>query len=225
MFRILIVEDDPFSSSQMKALLDEALREPGDRAPHKIDTALNIQTARRLIESAVATKRPYDAIVLDLVLPSQSGQIAEFDESLCMTAHTLMPYALVAHITAYDKDDQIRTHVQRCHTEVIDKSFVLSKRAHFAQELSGRLKAFLFGQQLEERMDDVFGPFQAGEQGVSRIPRRPESVASLTHELAALCREVATHWHDLDERTQTRVRAIFYVDDTTETIRVSLLSQ
>jgi CheY-like chemotaxis protein len=217
MFRILLVEDDEFTLSQMKALLHEALQEPDNQIHHQIDTAFDVQTARRLIESAVVTKRPYDAVVLDLILPSQSGAYAEFDESLCVTIRALMPAALVVHVTAYENDEQVKTHVQKNHYEVVDRSFVLSKSPNFMDVFLNTLKSFLFGQQLEGKINDVFP--------ISRhIQRRPGGAASLTHELAALCRDIAKHWNDLDEHRRGRVRTIFYVDDTIEPVRVSLLN-
>ena len=223
MFRILIVEDDPITLSSMQGLLHEALLDPDNHTPTRIDTAENVQSARRLIESAVVAKRPYQAVVLDTMLPNQPGLPIEFDESLCDTIYALMPSALIAHITAFQHDEQVRRHVQKRHTELVDKSIVLSKSHDFGQVLCDKLKAFLFGQQVEEQMDQMFKRAEADAEQIIRLRQRPRGTGSLTHELAALCRDIARHWNDLDERCRARVRTVFYIDDTKEPVRVSLL--
>src|ERR1700690_190314 len=58
--RVLVVEDEP----KMAALIARGLREEG----HAADVAGNGEDALWMVESA-----PYDAVVLDVMLPGQDG--------------------------------------------------------------------------------------------------------------------------------------------------------
>jgi len=225
MFRILIVEDIIETLRQLKALLTESLCTTENEL-HQIETALTVEDAHKLIVQARADKRPYDAIILDLMLPKQLGDSTEVDESLCLMVQRFMPSTLIAHITAYTDDKTVREHLKNYHIEQIDRSFALSKTdIDYAQKLVIKLKVFLYSNQLERRLTQILGWPEASasiKPNQSKYIRMPGQ-ESLTHEIAALTRDITRHWHDLDEKLKDQIRRIFYVDDASDIIRVSLL--
>lgn len=229
MFRILIVDDVKEIVKQLKVSLTEALREAEGEHTAQINTASNVHDAQKLIENAHLEKRPYHAIILDLKLPRQEGDSPEFDESLCMLARRVTPYTLIAHITAYTDDELVTNHLKKYHLEQVDRSFALSKAdREYGLALASELKAFLYGNLIEEQMAKVAD--WTGSQGFTSVRghranhTRVRGTGSMTHDLAALFRNITKYWHDLDDATKERIKKVFHVADQGDGIRISLIN-
>ncbi|MCI0489896.1 MAG: hypothetical protein L0229_25165 [Blastocatellia bacterium] len=224
MFRILIVEDIEETRKALQSLLSEAF-------PNSlIDTSATVAEAHEFLEVIRKKELLYHAIILDFKLPKEKiGAHAEIDESLCLAVRDMAPSSLVIHITAHPDDELVERHLRRVHEEQIDpRSLTLPKEgSNWPIQLLKKLKAFLYGIPIEERINSLFGiNSMAATAARNRIEReRPKSWSegSITHELAALCRDIVTHWNDLDESLQATIKTIFYVDAESDPIRVSLL--
>lgn len=220
MDRVLIVEDDRKTSEQLRLAITEQI----DGV--QVDVATTVAVAREQIDRAYAGKQPYQAVILDMRLPAESGANPTLDETLCHAISLKMPYTLIAHITAYDVDENVRRHLEVAHARQVDRSFRLTKEWDFAIELISRLKQFLYGLRIEEHMGRLFGGGAAvlypprPRALPSRVTRRERSI---THELAALMRDISTYWSHLDPSTQLRIKNVFNVDETGDEVTVSLL--
>ena len=232
MFRILIVEDIRDTLKQLNLFISEALKEPDGEQNFVIHTAEAVDDARRLILEAKGRGQPYHAVVLDFKLPKQMGhnpELPDTDESLCLLIRQQSRDTLVAHITAYRADEVVSRHVRLVHEEQLDPwALVFSKAdSDYALKLVERLRAFLYGRRIEKQITYVFGePQEARELAFAARgrdePVRAQGVRSLTHDIAALRRDIVTHWHYLDERIQELVRQYFRVDAESHPVRVSL---
>src|SRR6266550_116526 len=109
MFRILVVEDDARTSTQLRNIITEQIDDV------HVETALNVPDAHELITAAKEKNQPYDVVVLDLMLPPEAGLKAELDESICQRVRLTMERALVAHITAHDDDATVERHLEVVH--------------------------------------------------------------------------------------------------------------
>lgn len=226
MFSFLIVEDFEPTLRNLKGYLEEAFSLQADAPRVIISTATSVEEGQKHLEEAFDKKKPFDAIILDFQLPhSDKGKV--IDESLCLTAKKLMPYTLVAHITAFDADPKVKEHLKRTHEEQIDpRAFTLSKAdKKYHKKLIDRISSFLYGKRIEQQMNSIFGTFEDfNSRERYRLKRaKPVQDRSFTHALAALCRDVEGHWRHLDERMQERIKQVFRVEVTRDSVRVSLL--
>lgn len=221
MFRVLIVEDDEMTSQQLAEVIAERI---DDVQP---DVAMNVPEAQRLIDAAYAGKQPYHAVVLDLMLPADSGAGPTLNQTLCESVSQKMPMSLVAHITAYAEDPDVKRHLEVVHDRQVDRSFRLVKEEDYADELIKKLKPFLYGLRIEERMNKLFGPAGASLYGLRpRAMLRPRATRrerSMTHELAALTRDIAAYWKDLDPGMKLRISELFNVEEKEGGVTASLL--
>lgn len=229
LFRILIVEDIKDTLKQLRLYISEALREPDGAPSVVIQTAESVEDAKHLILEAKEREQPYHAVVLDFKLPKQMGHYPELpniDESLCLLIRQTMSATLVAHITAYIDDEVVRSHLRLVHQEQVDpRALVFSKaEGDYALKLIERLRAFLYGMRIEEQMAQVFDePRELAFAARGRIERaRSRGGRSLTHDIAALRRDIVAHWHYLDKQLQNDIRKFFRVDDQSRPVRVSL---
>jgi CheY-like chemotaxis protein len=214
MFRLLIIEDDDSTLYHLKKYLSGAFSKHVTEFPPQIDTAITVSEAQALIEASYAKKSPYHAVILDFKLPKISGEVAEFDESLCLAVRRLLPRTLVVHISAYIADELIQNHLNDFHLHSFDSSFTLSKlNVDYPERLAIMLKGFLYGAQIEEQIELVWrvGTTQEDSQG------------DVTHELAALSRNITRHWEYLDDTMKEKIKRFFYVDCSVDPPRVSLL--
>lgn len=213
MFRILIVED---ITNTLKALNEFLLEAFPDS---QIDEAETVNEGYRLIEGAYSAEFPYHAVILDFKLPKDIGENPESDESLCELIRRRMPEALIAHITAYSKDEDVENHMRKAHTEQVDQSvFALSKTdVDWPVQLVNKMKAYLFGAHILKKMESLFGAGRTSPRS------RVRGAGGLTHEIADLSCEIASRWRLLDESAKKRIETIFRVDDTSDPVRVSLL--
>ena len=217
MFRVLIVEDDENTASQLKNIITEQIEDV------HAEIAMDVPAARHFIESAKDDTQRYHIIVLDMMLPPKSGIQAELDLSLCNNIRNVMPLTRVAHITAYDKDDGVKTHLETIHDTDIDRSFSLSKETGFATRLVNRVGPFLYGLRIEQQLNDLFNGGAMTSYPV-RSGRHREAFGdrSKTHELAALTRDISNHWETLEEKVKTRIRNHFDVTVDGDDVTVSL---
>lgn len=206
MFRVLIVEDEEKTSKQLKSILSDHIEDV------QVHTAADVPEGRRLIEAAQAAHKPYHVVVLDMMLPPEVGHQARLDVSLCETIQHTMQHTLVAHVTAYDQDDAVRTHLDVAHESRPDLSFRLTKGRGFAKSLLERLRPFLYGLRIERQLNSLFnGPASPGYPVEAVMKREADNARSKTHELAALMRDISSHWEFLDEGLKTRICDIFKV--------------
>jgi hypothetical protein len=219
----MIVDDVGDTLRQLEAFVSEYFALHGTAV--EIDKAMSVDEACHLLHEAFARTAPYDAVILDFNLPAQRGQSAQVDESVCSTVRALMPSTLVSHITAYHDDEVVKTHME--HTHFIDPSsraLVFSKVNHeYATRLVEHLKTYFFGKIVEERMGEIFGA--SAEAPFARRRRASDAGGDgpVTHELAALLRDIESHWPDLDERVRAKVKSVFHVEQTGEQVTVRLL--
>jgi CheY-like chemotaxis protein len=208
----------------MKEYLVEALSEHESRLSAHIDTAATVTEGKRFIDMAFVEGEAYDVIILDLMLPKETGFFPEIDDSLCLAVRKVTPDTLIVHLSAYIHDDAIENHVRTHHIESIDRSFTLSKlNVDYPTQLANRLKIFLYGNQIEGQIVEVFGATgHSNFGGRSSISRRPRSTVS-THDLASLCRNIVQYWNYLDEPLKQRIQQLFYVDGDSDPIRISLM--
>lgn len=222
MFRVLIVEDDEKTSEQLARAVKEQIDDV------KPDVAMNVPEAQKLIDEAYREKQPYHAVILDLMLPAESGAGATLNQTLCESVSRKMPSTLVAHITAHADDPDVKRHLEVVHDRQVDRSFRLVKEADYADELIQKLKPFLYGLRIEERMNKLFG-IGGGASLYSLRPRealRPRASRrerSMTHELAALTRDISAYWSDLDPGMKLRIKELFNVEEKDGEITASLL--
>jgi CheY-like chemotaxis protein len=216
-FRILIVDDDSPTSKQLKSIIIEQIEDV------HADTALDVPDAEKFLKSAHERKQPYDAVVLDLMLPIKKGSQPELDESLCLKIREKWPDTLVAHITAYDRNETVKNHLETVHDRQIDRSFRLAKKPGFSRELIDKLKPFLYGLRIKAQLNKLFnGGAGMGYTLMGGRLREPASDRSITHELAALTRDIASHWKYLDKGLQEQIKEIFNVTVNKNEVTVSL---
>lgn len=231
MFQILIVEDVKRTLEQLTKYIAAALKESNDEPSAVIHTAEGVEDARQLIRAAADNNQPYHAVILDFKLPEQAGgnpELARIDETLCLLIRQTMRSTLVAHITAYSNDEVVRDHLRLVHQEKVTPALTFLKAdPEYAIKLVDELRSFLYGMRIEEQIAVVFGEPRAlafAARGRSRQPERARarSERSLTHDIAALRRDIAAHWHHLDEKRREWIRQYFRVDDNSQPVRVSL---
>lgn len=229
MFRLLIVEDVKGTLKQLALFISEALKEPDGKPCVVIHTAEAVEDAEQLILGAAEKNQPYHAAILDFKLPRRVGlnpELPDIDQSLCLLIRQKMRSTLIAHITAYMGDEVVREHLRLVHQEQINpKALVFSKAdSEYALKLVERLRAFLYGMRIEEQIALVFGEMQelgfATKGGTERSRSRARAKRSrsraqrsLTHDIAALRRDITAHWHYLDEQLQDRIRIFFWTDN------------
>jgi len=231
MFRLLIVEDVKNTLEMLKVYISDALKEPNGESSVVIHTAEGVEEARGLIAAAADNSQPYHAVILDFKLPEQAGfnpELAEIDETLCLLIRQTMRSTLVAHITAYSNDQVVRDHLRLVHQEKVTPALTFLKAdPEYAIKLVDELRSFLYGSRIEEQIALVFGEPRAlafAARGRGRQPERARarSERSLTHDIAALRRDIAAHWYHLDEKRREWIRQYFRVDDNSQPVRVSL---
>lgn len=217
MFRILIVEDEEKTATQLKNIITEQIEDV------HAQIAADVPAAQQLIDEAKDSNHPYHVIVLDMMLPPKTGIQAELNLSLCNTIRNVMPLTRVAHITAYDKDDAVKTHLETVHDTDVDRSFSLSKETGFATRLVDRVGPFLYGLRIEQQLNELFnGGAITGYPVKSGRPRESIGDRSKTHELAALTRDISNHWETLDEAVKTKIRHFFNITVNKDDVTVSL---
>lgn len=233
MFRILIVEDIKRTLDQLTKYISAAFKEPNGESSVALHTAEGVEDARRVIQAAADNNQPYHAVILDFKLPEQAGgnpELARIDQSLCLLIRQTMRSTLVAHITAYIEDEVVREHLRLVHDEKVTPALTFLKAdPEYAIKLVDELRSFLYGTRIEEQIALIFGEprplaFAARVRGrqPERGRQRTRAERSLTHDIAALRRDIAAHWHHLDQKRREWVRQFFRVDDETKPVRVSL---
>lgn len=220
MFRILIIEDMKGTLTQLEKLLAETFAES------LIDKAETVKQARELIEQAHNSERPYHAVILDFMLPKDTGENPEADESLCKLLRQKMNQALIAHITSYPEDTKVQEHLRKAHVEEFGPvAFAHSKvSALWAIELIQKLKAYLHGTRILSRTRLLFNsPGNSNTDYAWSHRSNVRAAGGLTHEIADLSRDIAVHWRDLDKQAREEIGKVFQIDDAEEVVRVGLL--
>ncbi|OGW16671.1 MAG: hypothetical protein A3G93_00470 [Nitrospinae bacterium RIFCSPLOWO2_12_FULL_45_22] len=221
MFRILIVEDIELTLEQLEKTLSEEFPQS------TIDTAETVKEGLERIEAAVDKGQHYHAAVLDFKLPEDKGKQDEVDESLCEKIRHEMPDIIVAHISAYPGDPKIQDHVKNYHLDRRDSSAALISKdeVDWPSELVKKLKEFLYGTRIEEQINNLFRkqPVSAYREPIYRRRTGTIGNGSVTHELAALFRDILENWTALDDRLRTRIMSLFRVDTSSDPIRIGLI--
>jgi CheY-like chemotaxis protein len=216
MFRILIVEDIKNTLEQLFDLI--ALHFPDSQ----IDKAATVKEALEWLAKAETEEWEYDAVILDFRLPVDKGEHPEGAEVLCLTIQQKMPQAFIAHITAHPNDKDVKEHMQRIHREQAGYSAIdLSKlEVIWPEKLLDQLKQFLMGQRIEMQLEALFPSALASRAGAGRD--RVRAAGGVTHQLAALSRDIIDFWPHLSEITKEKVKMFFHVDESDKTIKVEL---
>jgi hypothetical protein len=231
MFRILIVEDIQGTLQQWVKTITFAFTEPNGEVSVSIHTAESVSDAKQKIEDAYYKKRPYHAVILDANLPPEPGRPPKIDESLCAMIREVMKSTLVVHITMFDDDSVVKEHLRAFHQEQVDpRSFALSKSGTDARELVKKLRGFLYSRRVEEQMNSIFGQqtqlsFAARGRNRAAAAQRSRIERDSTLDIAALRRDIVTHWSDLDDRLKERIQMVFRVDANSVPVRISLVRE
>jgi CheY-like chemotaxis protein len=210
MFRFLIVEDDRSTAETLKLVLEDAF--PGAL----VVFAGDVELASQLLSGAT---RPFDAVVLDSLLPNGRG------ETVCQHVREQTSYSTVAHITAHDNDPQLASHLKGEHVHKSQRGFVVYKRLNepWTEELVLLLSRDLFGLRIGRQLDELFGP-EGREPSSTATPRGYRTPKeSRTNELADLSRDIVDFWDKVGSDVRVRIKQYFYVDDSGRPIRVALL--
>lgn len=218
MFNILIADDDEPTRQQLEKYLADIL--PGVA----IETAGAVDPAIQCVEMAYSRGAPFDAAILDFKLPIDQGGNPEPDHTICDRIHELMPETFVVHITAFGDDPEVLKHILESHRSRYDPwgDYVPKNKSDYAQRLGTILKNWLYGKPIEDAMDMLFGRV-AERAAFPSAPMDMRRGGSLTHELAALTRNIESHWNDLDDRLKKRIAQVFHVNEDVTPIRVSVL--
>jgi CheY-like chemotaxis protein len=221
MFNILIVDDEPETSYQVKALINEEIPEA------QVETAATVEEGRQALMGAHRADRPFDAVILDFKLPETAGENPEVDVSLCREIELLMRNALVIHITAFKEDPFIIQHLEEVHeTKFGNKAIRLWKLdTKIAEQLLDKLKPELYGQHVLQQIKNLFNleaPAKSSTKKRQRYARGFRTGRSRTHELGTVTRQIAACWDNLDEEVQGKVQEIFSVKRSGKDVTVSL---
>lgn len=213
MFRILIVEDEPNTSEELQQIIREQIDDAS------VEIAMNVPEAIACIDRAKNSNQLFHAVVLDMMLPPKAGISPILDETICRALRRVMPYTLIAHITAFDDDQNVKDHLDSIHgPSEIDLSFSLAKEPNKGQQKGGyslllieRLRPFLYGLRIEEQLNELFNGGGLAGYPVIRPRRDNSNHRSRTFELAALTRNISNDWKYLGEGLRTRIKDIFTV--------------
>jgi CheY-like chemotaxis protein len=216
MFRILIIEDIKNTLEQLYDLI--ALDFPDSQ----IDKAATIREALALLATAETEEWEYDAIILDFRLPADKGEHPDGSEVLCFAIRQKMPQAFIAHITAHPDDTEVKEHMRRVHCEQAGYSAIdLSKlEVIWPEKLLDQLKQFLKGRRIEAQLEALFPSGLAARVGAGRD--RVRAAGGVTHQLAALTRDITDFWTDLNEKTKEKVLQFFQIEESGKAIKVNL---
>lgn len=213
MFRILLVEDNEDTLKELADYLSEALHRP------QIDGAMDVKQAMERIGGT----NLYDAVILDFKLPATLGENPEIDESVCKEIEAQMHSAFIAHISSFADDGKVQEHLRKIHAERVGNRVIFIPKSDetWPERLLEELKAFLFGTRIEARISNLFRddspPGLDGSRHHQFTPAR-----NVTHDLAALVRDIAEHWDDLDNGLRSRARKFFRVEYKDGRVVVSL---
>jgi len=221
MFSILIVEDDVNTNTALRDRLERVLNGA------QVDAVESVDDAIQHLETAQRNQEPYDAVVLDVNLPRAIGESAEMDQTLCGIIRTLMPRnTIIAHVSAFLDDPTVIRHMKTQHDEQLDRAFRLSKREpKWTMVLESKLKCFLYGAQISQQMDQLFGeegaPSSTHRNRLGRVQSGMDR--SVTHKLSGLSRAIETYWNDLDDSLKARIERTFEVTKKDNRTIVSFL--
>lgn len=174
----------------------------------QVDVARDPSAASDLISAAVSEGQTYDAAIL----ASGDGR----SEETCYALTTRMRGTLIVHTTATPEDRQLLGHIGLVHLDPLRPSpatVVDTLNATWMPEIIRLMKAYLFGARIAAQLDALFGPTPFNK-----------AQRSLTHDVAAVCHEIATHWDDLSDPLKGRIRGVFEVDEGRRPIKVGLLA-
>ena len=209
MFRILLVEDVLRTLEELRELLQDVFPNAS------LETASTVADGQNKIWTAATNNQPFDIAILDFKLPAHKGLNPEIDESLCQEIKSKMPKTLVIHITAFHEDSAVTTHIAKHHTgKNAPRVELIQKNDDWPEKLLSEIKAYL----IERQLDSLFD----GQTDATEARKVVRSSGSLTHALAALSRDIANHWHDLDDATRARIREYFETTEDEQQVRVSL---
>jgi CheY-like chemotaxis protein len=210
MFRILLVEDILNTLDELRELLKEAFSDV------LVETASTVEEGLDKIKVAEGRNQPFDVAILDFKLPAHKGLNPETDETLCIEIKSRMPGTLVIHITAFHEDVAVAKHITRHHTgKNTPRVELIQKSAYWPEKLLSATKSYL----IEQRLGALF----ERQIGGSEARKAMSGAGSLTHQLAALSRDIATYWRDIDEPTKKEIRDNFEITEDEQGVHVTLL--
>ena len=92
------------------------------------------------------------------------------------------------------------------------------------EQLIVKVKSYLYGSLIDQQMDNLFGmsntPNSVWERG--GMYNNVNKSGHLTHDLAALTRDIVKYWDELEEPIRKRIKEKFDVDTSSVPIRISL---
>jgi len=217
----LVVEDQTEMLKQLDKLLSESL---GGAVIH---TARTVVEALETLDRADRSQVDYDVAIVDFKLPEKEGDNPEVQYAVCDRIHQTMLDTMVVHITGFKSDGDVIAHVFRGDSRSTlspQVLFISKDDVEWAAKLLRKVKEFVYGTPIRRRIDDIFGSRgQSRGVPVERHAHRRYGRTGLSHDLAALTRQIAEHWEDLDKPLRRRIQRVFRIDTSEEPIRVGLL--
>jgi DNA-binding NarL/FixJ family response regulator len=199
-FRILLVEDEELAREALSDLLRRRIPECD------IDAFGDVASAKTAIERLAAQSMPCDIAILDFKLPKSLGEAAvEIDETLCHLVSSLMPDAIIVHITGWMKDEKVRHHLDTVHQPAsAGFSFDKEEKDNVA-DLIRRTKQTLYGRLIERELRGLES--QTGAEGLRG--REDLSALSTTGMMNRVCQDIETYWEDLHPALRARLEGLF----------------
>lgn len=207
-FRVLLVEDEPDTRTQITELIEERI--PGCL----VNAVGSVADGQKLIEQARVTNVPFLAAVLDIKVPKTFGEEPQTDATLCVEFQASFREGLVFHITGFKGDPDVDEHIRQEHPPDKPRGFVFDKGEDFPDNLVNQLRKYLFNTQIRNVVSGLFIPIQysgagspSGSSGIITENR------STTSQLADLHLNVRQCWPYLDQSTKDFVATYLDVTD------------
>ena len=208
-FLLLLVED--------KAELRDQLAKALKTIPYvKVEDYGDVQSATNRINELALAGAQFDAAVLDFKLPPNPDEHEDkADFTLCQR---LRPRVAIWHITAYRRDPEIETHIERYHSLPHRAPRIIEKDVGFTNTLVNEVRQALPAQYIYRQLNTLL----LSDRNSARAGRglREGSGGSLTSLMANVCADISRFWHELHPQFQAELKESFIVDESTAPVGV-----
>lgn len=207
-FRILLVEDEPWFLKELVALLRDFC---DDYYQLKFDVASDVETGLGLLKRAVDDHRPYDAVLLDYKLPAsprdpipqKSIQLSLYCVAQSTTSNP--PGRWIRQVTAYSDDPELRRFWNE-HSGA--KGFSSPVYSKDGVDLL-RMARDMFFPEIKEPLDSQW---LREELGAVELPiGRRKSNTPEGFSIYQFIDRLSTVWPALDEETRSKAMELFEI--------------